>query len=327
VTLGRVLGAVGRSLITTGVLILLFVAYQLWGTGLAEARAQNKLEDEFAALLEQAGIGPSPTAPPTSVDDPDPGPTSSTSSTLPPPPPAPDGGDPVARIVIPEIGVNKIVVEGVNLSDLKRAPGHYPGTSLPGLPGNAAIAGHRTTYGAPFYRLDELEPGDEIFAETTYGEFRYEVTETLIVRPNQVEVLEKGGDARLTLTTCHPRYSARQRMVVVAHLVGEPSDLPPPVVLPEDQPEPDPDEVGPDEAPEPPAFSSDPAGLSGENAGNGPAILWGLAAAFVWFVAWVFARRRRGFRRWLTYAAFTPGFLIVLFLFFENFSRLLPANY
>ncbi|MGH9150659.1 MAG: hypothetical protein ACRD0F_10015, partial [Acidimicrobiales bacterium] len=89
-------------------LVLLFVAYQLWGTGLAEARAQNELEDEFAALLEEAGAGPSTTAPPTTIDDPDQRPTSSTSSTLPPSPPAPVGGDPVARIVIPEIGVNKI---------------------------------------------------------------------------------------------------------------------------------------------------------------------------------------------------------------------------
>ena len=320
------LGAVGRSLITAGLLILAFVAYQLWGTGLAEARSQNALEDEFAALLDAALGGPEPTTPPTTADGT--GPTSSTSSTLPPAPAAPAGGDPVARIVIPEIGIDKIVVEGVGVADLKRAPGHYPGTSLPGLPGNAAIAGHRTTYGAPFYRLNELEPGDEIIATTTYGEFHYEVAETRIVRPNQVEVLENTDAPRLTLTTCHPRYSARQRMVVIADLVGEPSDLPPPP--PPDEVDPDevePPEVLPDEPETPTAFEGDPAGLSGEGASNTPAVLWGLAAAFVWFVAWVFARRRRGVRRWATYAVFFPGFVIVLFLFFENFSRLLPANY
>ena len=310
------LSGVGRTLISSGVLILLFVAYQLWGTGLAEARAQNKLEDEFAALLEGAAFGDDDGA-----SDP------TTSDTLAPAPPAPEGGEPVARIVIPKIGVDKIVIEGVSVADLKKAPGHYPGTSLPGLPGNAAIAGHRTTYGAPFYRLDELEPGDEIIATTTYGEFRYEVAETKIVRPSQVEVLEKSGPDRLTLTTCHPRYSARQRMVVVAMLVGEPSSLPPPLPVEEAHP----GEVGPDEEPpttEPePAPAFDPAGLSGENASNTPAILWGLAAAFVWFAAWWFAHRRRALRKWLTYAAFTPVFLVVLFIFFENFSRLLPANY
>ena len=136
----------------------------------------------------------------------------------------------------------------------------------------------------------------------------------------------------------HPR----QRMVVIANLVGEPSDLPPPLPVEEAHPdEATPGELSPDEEPgegslpveddadpdpsETVAF--DPAGLSGEGADNTPAILWGLAAAFVWFVAWWFARRFRGLRKWLTYAAFTPVFLVVLFIFFENFSRLLPANY
>ena len=98
----------------------------------------------------------------------------------------------------------------------------------------------------------------------------------------------------------------------------------------------EPDEVGPgEEEPTPTiepaepeeALETDPAGLSGEEASNPPAILWGLAAAFVWFVAWWFARGRRPVRKWLTYAVMTPVFLVVLFIFFENFSRLLPANY
>ena len=122
----------------------------------------------------------------------------------------------MARIRIPDIGVDKIVVEGVQVSDLKRGPGHYPDTPLPGQPGNAAIAGHRTTYGAPFNRLDELEPGDEILVTTAQGAFRYEVQRQLIVSPDQVEVLDDFGDDRLTLTACHPKYSARQRIVVVA---------------------------------------------------------------------------------------------------------------
>ena len=92
--------------------------------------------------------------------------------------------------MIPAIGVDKIVVEGVSLADLKKGPGHYPETPLPGQEGNAAIAGHRTTYGAPFNRLDELEPGDEITVTTVQGEFTYEVTETAD------RVAHPGGRAR-----------------------------------------------------------------------------------------------------------------------------------
>jgi sortase A len=331
-TLGRTLGAIGRALISAGVLILLFVAYQLWGTGLAEARAQNDLEDEFAELLEGGGLldGPSTTVTTLGPGTGDDRPTTTTSSTLPPAPAPPEGGEPVARLVIPRIGVDKIVVEGVSVADLKRAPGHYPGTSLPGFPGNSAIAGHRTTYGAPFYRLDELAPGDEIVATTVYGEFHYEVVETMIVAPNQVDVLDKALGDRLTLTTCHPRFSARQRMVVVADLVGRPTDAPPP--RPSSLPVEDAEGPGDDDPTvslpvedDPPA--GDTAGLSGEGASNTPAILWGLAAAFVWFTAWLLARGRRPMLKWATYAVFLPGFLVVLFVFFENFSRLLPANY
>src|SRR5918994_587320 len=116
----RVLGAVGRTCITLGVLILLFVVYQLWGTGIREAQAQNKLENEFEALLG----GPDVTAPET---------TSTTATTQPnQPPPPPAEGDAMARLLIPTIGVDKIVVEGVTLDDLKRGPGHYPDAPMPG---------------------------------------------------------------------------------------------------------------------------------------------------------------------------------------------------
>ncbi|MEZ5409772.1 MAG: class E sortase [Acidimicrobiales bacterium] len=141
-----------------------------------------------------------------------------------------DNGDPVGRIDIPAIGLSKAFVEGVDRDVLRRGPGHDPGTALPGHPGNTAIAGHRTTHGAPFYHLDELVPGDEIVLTTAEGEFRYVVdahTDAdgasvghVIVTPDEVGVLADAGDNRLTLTACHPRYSARQRIVVTAHLVG-----------------------------------------------------------------------------------------------------------
>ena len=210
--LARVLGAIGRVCITAGVLILLFVAYQLWGTGIREAQAQNRLETSSRS----ARRGRPPRRRRGHHHD------GARRTTEPGarrrPPPA--DGDAVAQLRIPAIGVDKIVVEGVEVADLKKGPGHYPDSPLPGQPGNAAIAGHRTTYGAPFNRLDELEQGDEILVTTVQGSFRYEVREQLIVNPDQVEVLDDFGDDRLTLTACHPKYSARQRIVVVAALIG-----------------------------------------------------------------------------------------------------------
>ena len=217
--LARLLGAVGRICITAGVLILLFVAYQLWGTGIRTAQAQNQLEDEFEAVLEEAADTTTSTTATTEPGDP----PTTTQPVLPIEPAA--EGEATARIRIPAIGVDKVVVEGVTLADLKKGPGHYPETPLPGQEGNAAIAGHRTTYGAPFHRLDELTPGDEIIVTTVQGEFTYEVTETHIVSPTQVDVLEDKGDNRLTLSACHPKYSARERIIVVSQLAEDEQPL------------------------------------------------------------------------------------------------------
>jgi sortase A len=299
----RVLGAVGRTCITLGVLILLFVVYQLWGTGIREAQAQNKLENEFEALLG----GPDVTAPET---------TSTTATTQPnQPPPPPAEGDAMAHLLIPTIGVDKIVVEGVTLDDLKRGPGHYPDAPMPGQPGNAAIAGHRTTYGAPFNRIDELEAGDEILITTQQGAFRYEVSEQLIVSPDQVEVLKDFGDNRLTLTACHPKYSARQRIVVVATLVGEPAAARTPPPAPPSQQIPG-DEVA--------SSATLDGGLSGERDSAWPAIMLGVACTLVWIAAWLLGML---WQKWPAYFVCLPLFLLLLFFFFENFSRLLPANF
>lgn len=196
----RVLGFLGRVLIASGVLVLLFVVYQLWGTSLVETRAQDSLEDDFATVLAAA-------EPPPPESEPSPAATAPTTSTSTSAPESllPQEGSAVARLEIPAIGVDKIVVEGVSQRDLRRGPGHYPGTPLPGQAGNAAIAGHRTTYGAPFYRLDELEPGDVIRVTTREGEFEYKVTGNEVVAPTRVDVLDDFGDDRLTLTTCNPR--------------------------------------------------------------------------------------------------------------------------
>jgi sortase A len=311
--LATVLGAIGRACITAGVLILLFVAYQLWGTGIREAQAQNDLESEFSELLDTTadqGDDPS-TTPLPDTDDP----TVTTPTTSAPPPPAPAEGEALARIRIPAIGVDKIVVSGVQVSDLKRGPGHYPDTPLPGQPGNAAIAGHRTTYGAPFNRIDELAAGDEILIDTVQGAFRYEVRETLIVAPDQVEVLDDFGDDRLTLTACHPKYSARQRIVVVAALAGDAAGAAPTTTPPT---------TTADDNGEPAGTDTIDAGLSGERASAWPAVLLGIACALIWIAAWLLGKL---WRKWPAYAVGLPIFLVVLFFFFENFSRLLPANF
>jgi sortase A len=311
--LATVLGAIGRACITAGVLILLFVAYQLWGTGIREAQAQNDLESEFSQLLDSTAdqTDDPPTTPLPETDDP----TVTTPTTSAPPPPAPADGEALARIRIPAIGVDKIVVSGVQVSDLKRGPGHYPDTPLPGQPGNAAIAGHRTTYGAPFNRIDELAAGDEILIDTVQGAFRYEVRETLIVAPDQVEVLEDFGDDRLTLTACHPKYSARQRIVVVAALTGDAAGAAPTTTPPT---------TTADDTDEPAVTDTIDAGLSGERASAWPAVLLGIAGALIWVAAWLLGKL---WRKWPAYAVGLPIFLVVLFFFFENFSRLLPANF
>ena len=170
VTLSRLLGAVGRTLISAGVLLLLFVVYQLWGTGVRTGAAQNQLHDDFQArkaeLAQTAGTG---------ATDPVPGGTGTavpaTAANVPPP----RAGDAIGVIRIPKIGVEFAVVEGVDLGNLARGPGHFPSTPLPGQAGNAAIAGHRVTHSAPFNRIDELVPGDHIQVETFQGVFDYEV--------------------------------------------------------------------------------------------------------------------------------------------------------
>ncbi|MDQ1446389.1 MAG: sortase [Acidimicrobiaceae bacterium] len=321
----RWVGGLGRTLIAAGTLILLFVVYQLWGTGIAEARSQRGLVDDFRrAHPGLARGGPSTTGVP--------GPEPTTTTTFPDAPgPAPTGSA-VAIIRIPKIGVDKAVVEGVALSDLKKGPGHYSATPMPGQPGNAAIAGHRTTYGAPFYRLDELSKGDKIYVTTPQGAFEYHVRETQVVKPSDVFVLDSTPDNRLTLTTCNPRFSARQRMVVVSDLIGPAAPAPPPsAVVPG---------PGPEGGDNPVVGSTTTTttgsgtgtgsgsqfegGLSGQRAPKGPALLWGLAAALVAFGVWVLSRR---WRRWPAYLLGAPVFLLVLFVFFENFSRLLPANF
>ncbi len=257
-------GNLGKALITTGLLMFGFVAYQLWGTGIEYAAAQNSLESQFEQLANQnLADNPPPDNP--SSDDP-PGVADETADapqidTDPPTeadadvvadtespiadaadtpipvaldlsdqavekePPTVRRGDVLARLDIPRINSNPMyVVPGVNLSDLKDGPGHYPDTPLPGQLGNAAIAGHRTTYGHPFFDVDQLVAGDEIVVTMVNGDrFVYLVTFTEIVGASEYWVVTTRDPniAELTLTSCHPKYTARDRIVV--HSVLDPT--------------------------------------------------------------------------------------------------------
>jgi sortase A len=128
-------------------------------------------------------------------------------------------GDPMGRIRADAIGLSEVVVQGTGSADLRNGPGHYPGTPVPGERGTVAIAGHRTTYGAPFRRLDDLGRGDRIALEMPYGDFTYRVERTRIVPPTALWVTNRVDHDRLVLTACHPLYSAAQRIVVFARLV------------------------------------------------------------------------------------------------------------
>ena len=283
-------------------LILLFVAYQLWGTGLYTARAQSDLRGEFNAGVAVPGQDRVTTTVPTTAGAPP----------IPVPSSAPPTGEAVAIIRIPKIGVDEAVVEGVGLTELRKGPGHYPETPLPGEGGNAAIAGHRTTYGAPFNRLDELVAGDGIEVTTRRGTYKYEVKDKTVVLPSQVDVLDPTPEPRLTLTTCHPKYSAARRLIVVARLA--PGEPPPPPVPPRP-----PADVT---ARTPPVALADPALASGHS--KVLTGLWGLATALVGAGWWRAIRWRR---RWTTYVGGAFPFLVVLFVFYANLERLLPANF
>jgi sortase A len=196
----------GQLLITAGVVILLFCAYELWFTGIYTAHQQAKLKNELVHNWQANPLGPDVGNVPL--------------------------GDGVAILRIPRLGANysKVIVEGVATADLKKGPGHYPGTALPGQVGNFVVSGHRTTYGAPFNRLDEVRPGDPIVIETRHRWITYTEVKEIVITPDESWVLEPvpwsaSADLPwqesstphlrlLTFTTCNPKYSASQRLVL-----------------------------------------------------------------------------------------------------------------
>jgi sortase A len=205
------LRGVGQTLITVGLVLLLFCVYEVWVTNLVTAQEQEQLRDELSEQWAEPVAAPAaPGVRPAAVEL----------------------GEGIAVLRIPRLDGGPgdpyahVVVEGTSTADLKKGPGRLVESDLPGELGNLVISGHRTTYGAPFADLDRLVPGDAVVVETRDTWFTYRVTGTQIVRPTAVEVTfpvpgqpgVEPVESVLTLTTCHPRFSARERMVVSADL-------------------------------------------------------------------------------------------------------------
>jgi sortase A len=202
--------SIGELCITAGLILLFFVAYELWGTGAYTQAQQHKLSDELTRSWN-AGAGGGAGA----------GKVTTERVRL---------GHGVALIRIPRLGkkFRYVIIEGVSVADLRKGPGHYPGTAMPGQIGNFVVSGHRTTYLAPFNKLGELHEGDKIFIDTRTSQFVYTVTAKKIVRPGDVSVAAPVPEhpranptkRLITLTTCNPKYSAAQRLIIFGRLVS-----------------------------------------------------------------------------------------------------------
>jgi len=382
-----VVGWLGRILIVLGLLMFLFVAYQLWGTGIETARAQNRLEDRFEQLIADvpepttpAVTVPTPASPPTTVaatptttipattvadaTHPD---TTVPATTAPEAVPGEDqglppveSGEPLALLEIPTIDVSMIVVPGVTHNDLKAGPGHFPDTPLPGQLGNSAIAGHRTTYKAPFGDLDQLAIGDTIeITMLNRQHYTYVVTGSEVVRPNEYRVISDSDPTRATLTliTCTPKGTSTHRLVVYAELdtttsgpVGEPTYYDPDYEPAADIDTAEPTLPGDEPVTTTPTSDATPTpGDPGDGAGTGfldapvsqqsdafsegwfhdsaawpQIILWGLALAVITTGGWWVARFFK--REWAGCLAGAVPFVACLYFFFQNVNRLLPPG-
>ncbi len=296
---------VGRVVLVAGVLVLLFIPYLLWGTGLLTAQSQARLRAAFSTDQQLAGSVPTEhLVGPAAVNNPTP-PLVAPSIADPP------VGSPVGNIVIPKIGLSMMVIEGTDAAQLDQGPGHYPGTPLPGESGNAAIAGHRTTYLHPFYNLDALVAGDAIELTTLQGIFLYRMTQVEVVSPTDVAVVAPTPTPQLTLTTCNPRYSASQRLVVHAALVASALAHPNPSAVTATI------KRHGTAAPAADAPSKDWLAAS----------LWGAAVAVLITGVWIAARRTRRGARASVIVVGLLAWLVAVFFFFQSVAPLLPASF
>ena len=344
------LGRLGSSLIIVGLLMFLFVGYQLWGTGIEEAQSQNKLENRFSEIAVSTITTPSTSLAPSTSEPP------VVTTVAPPKPIVINEGDPIAIIEMPTIGVTKYVVAGVQTADLKKGPGHYPATPFPGELGNASIAGHRTTYGEPFRHLDDLNIGDPIVITDLLGrQFTYLVSNQQVVEANDSWVVATTDPTKaiLTLTTCHPEFSAKQRLIVSAELdvtqsgiapspaaiyakntSGTTSDPSPEVVTTEvvttDVTETSTTttttapEIFVDDSIDSESADALSRGWFSDLSAIPQTLLWGLLELLIVMGAWRVAKKFRN--RIIGAAAGFIPFFVVLYFVFQNVNRLLPPN-
>lgn len=203
---GALIHGVGELFVTAGVVVLLFCAYELWGTNLYTSRQQDAIQDKLHSQWETGAPSNSSTVKVADVPF----------------------GEGFAVVWIPRLGhdYHYAIVQGADTAALKKGPGHYPGTAMPGQIGNFVVSGHRTTYLAPFNRIDELHRGDAIVIETRDAWYTYRAFSKKVVQPSDVDVIRpvpfhpgKQPTQRLiTLTTCNPKYSARTRLIVFGRL-------------------------------------------------------------------------------------------------------------
>lgn len=282
----RVLDTVGRTFIGAGLLLLAFVAYQLWGTGIQQAGSQRDLQKkyEIAYPVRQSPLRNSTTLPKV--------------------------GEPVGRMTVPRINLDTWMVAGARYAQLEMGPGVFTSSPLPGQKGNLAIAGHRTSYGAPFEHLDELRKGDPVQFATPQGTFTYVVTSTEIVSPTNVDIIKTVDTTRATMTliTCHPKWTSAKRLVVHGELSSSTVPLEATPVL---------EVTGTVTQDVTPGWFHDRSAVF-------PTVLLALA-----LVAIALAARRLAGNGWRKVAVRTFSgalFVVTLYFAFRNLSGLLPAN-
>jgi sortase A len=248
-------------------------------------------------------------------------------------------------IEVPSMGLDKTLVNGISIDNLRDGPGHFPESAIPGQLGNTAIAGHRTTFGAPFFRIDEVEPGDQIVITTLAGRFVYIATETVIVGADDYAEVVPTRDpeqATISLISCHPRYTSRDRIVVRGVLDSTlstpivaattttvaPSTTAPPSTLPDEPaasiPDTVPDTVPPTTSPAEPGADTFASGWFNDQDAFAQVALWGTICSLIALGAWGLSRWTR--RNWVGALVGIVPFVVALYFFFQNVNRLLPAG-
>jgi sortase A len=264
------------GLLVAGTLLTTFAGYELWFSGLLQSRSQAALLSEFRRSL--------------ALDD--------TPQLVTPP-----IGRPVGVVEIPRLGGEQVIVQGIGSDQTKMGPGHDPSSPAPGQAGNAVLVGRRTTYGAPFRRLDALRTGDSIIVTTRQGQFLYSVLSSRTASLGDTKVVAASSDARMTLITSDPAYHPGHELVVVAKMQGEGLQAPGPLPL---------------------RSLGDRPGRSTNLDGWGSILLWGqlLAAA----IAGTLYLYRRRWNPAVTYLLTTPVLITLAVLFYRAVDGLLPPT-